>query len=189
MRQHDVHQVDSLKAHLLIAGPTLLDPNFARTVVLVAEHGTDGAMGVVLNRPTETRVADAVPPLEDLVPHGEPVYVGGPVQESGVVALAEFADPAEAAAVVLGDVGFLAAAQQEPLPASGTGRARVFAGHAGWGPGQLDAELERDYWIVEPATEEDVFAEDANGLWERVLERKGGQYALLARMPLDPRMN
>jgi len=181
--------VESLKAQLLIAGPTLLDPNFARTVVLVAEHGEAGAMGVVLNRPTETPVAAAVPPLEDLVELGEPVYVGGPVQESGVVALAEFSDPSEAAVVVLGDVGFIAAAQEEPLPRSGTRRARVFAGHAGWGPGQLDAELERDDWIVEPATEDDVFAEEASGLWERVLERKGGRYALLARMPLDPRMN
>ena len=66
---------------------------------------------------------------------------------------------------------------------------RVFAGLAGWGPGQLESELERDDWIVEPAIAEDVFTADADGLWSTVLERKGGQYALVARMPPDPSVN
>jgi putative transcriptional regulator len=181
--------MDSLAGQLLIAGPTLLDPNFSRTVVLIGAHSDEGAMGVVLNRPTETAVAEAAPVLSELVDGDEPVFAGGPVQPQGVIVLAEFEDASEAAALVLDDVGFLAAGQEDVVPPSGTRRARVFAGHAGWGPGQLDAELERDDWLVEPAEIEDVFEPDPSGLWGEVLERKGGRYALLARMPLDPRMN
>ncbi len=103
--------------------------------------------------------------------------------------LAEFEEPAHAAALVLGDIGFLAAGEETVAPPGGTRRARVFAGHAGWGPGQLELELERDDWIVEPAVTEDLFASEPTGLWGSVLERKGGRYALLARMPLDPSMN
>lgn len=182
--------MDSLAAHLLIAGPTLIDPNFARTVVLIAAHSEEGAMGVVLNRPSETAVTEAAPELDELVEDDEePVFAGGPVQPEGVIVLAEFEEPAEAAALVLGDIGFLAAGEETVAPPGGTRRARVFAGHAGWGPGQLESELERDDWIVEPAETEDLFAPAPAGLWGAVLERKGGPYALLARMPLDPSMN
>ncbi len=180
---------DTLRGQLLIAAPALHDPDFVRTVVLVAEHTEDGAMGIVLNRPSDTPVADAVPALEDVVPLGEPVYVGGPVQETGAVVLAEFEDPTEAAVIALEDVGFLPANRVESRPPSGTRRARVFAGHAGWGPGQLDAELEREDWILEPATPDDAFADEATELWSTVLERKGGRYVLVARMPLDPGLN
>lgn len=182
--------MNSLAAHLLIAGPTLIDPNFARTVVLIAAHSEEGAMGVVLNRPSDTAVTEAAPELDELVDDdGEPVFAGGPVQPEGVIVLAEFEDPAQAAALVLGDIGFLAAGDETVAPPGGTRRARVFAGHAGWGPGQLESELERDDWIVEPAETEDLFAPEPAGLWGTVLERKGGRYALLARMPLDPSMN
>lgn len=179
----------TLRGQLLVAAPSLRDPNFARTVVLIAEHTDEGAMGIVLNRPSETPVADAVPALEDVVPYGEPVYVGGPVQETGAVVLAEFEEPSEAAVIALADVGFLPANRVESRPPSGTRRARVFAGHAGWAAGQLDAELEREDWILEPATPDDAFAPEAAELWSSVLERKGGSYVLVARMPLDPRLN
>jgi putative transcriptional regulator len=181
--------VESLRGKLLIAGPDLLDPNFHRTVVLIADHGDEGAMGVVLNRRSEHTVDEAVPDLGELVDPDEHVHVGGPVQPTGVVVLAEFDDPSEAATTVLGDVGFVAAGSDvDGLPAI-TRRARVFAGHAGWGPGQLEAELERDDWIVEAADREDLFCADPDHLWSRVLERKGGSYALVARMPPDPSMN
>ena len=182
-------RVESLRGKLLIAGPDLVDPNFRRTVVLISEHSDEGAMGVVLNRRSEHTVAEAVPDLADLVDPGEHVHVGGPVQPSGVVVLAEFDDISAAAAVVLDDVGFLSAqADMEGLDDL-TRRVRVFAGISGWGPGQLDSELDRDDWIVEPARREDLFCEDPEALWSQVLERKGGRYALVARMPLDPSMN
>jgi putative transcriptional regulator len=90
---------------------------------------------------------------------------------------------------VLGSIGLPGADTEADDLAAVARRARVFAGHAGWGPGQLDSELEADGWIVLPAEEEDVFAEDAESLWTVVLERRGGEYALVARMPPDPRMN
>jgi len=181
--------MESLRGKLLVAAPTLEDPNFARTVVIVGEHNEEGALGVVLNRPSETEVAEAVPDLADLVDVGEIVHVGGPVQASAVLVLAQFAEPAEARQLVVADVGFLAVDDDEERAAADLDRARVFAGYAGWGPGQLEAELEREDWIVEPALAEDVFSDSPVTLWSEVLERKGGQYRLVARMPVDPSVN
>src|SRR5256885_6586164 len=95
---------DSLRGRLLIAGPTLVDPNFARAVVLMAEHGEEGAMGVVLNRPAEVTVGEAVPDLVELTGEDEPVYVGGPVQRQAVIVLAEVEDADLAGQLVLGDI-------------------------------------------------------------------------------------
>jgi putative transcriptional regulator len=181
--------VPSLRGQLLIASPTLLDPNFHRTVVLIAEHTDDGAMGVVLNRPSDTSVSEAAPQIGPLVGDEEPVFVGGPVSPEGIIVLAEFDDPENAAMVVLEDVGFASANADFEALSGGTRRARAYAGHAGWGPGQLEAEIEEEAWIVEPPRREELFSEDAERLWNAVLERKGGHYVLLGRMPLDPSMN
>src|SRR5690349_5478985 len=102
-----MREVESLRGQLLIASPVIVDPNFRRTVVLIAEHGEEGAMGVVLNRPGEAKVADAAAPLDALVDPGEPIYAGGPVEPAAVVVLAEFDDPTDAATVVVGNVGFM----------------------------------------------------------------------------------
>jgi putative transcriptional regulator len=183
--------VESLRGHLLIAGAGLVDPNFWRTVILVGEHSADGAMGVVLNRPSDVSVAEAAPPLVDLTTLAGSdglVYVGGPVQPEAIVVLADFVDPDSAAVRVLESVGFLPGdAESEPLPE--LSQARVYAGYAGWGAGQLEGELEEGSWIVEPALVEDVFTADPGSLWRRVLRRKGGPYAVLAQMPDDPRLN
>jgi putative transcriptional regulator len=181
--------MESLRGQLLVASPTLVDPNFSRTVVLIAEHGDDGAMGIVLNRRSELEVADAAPALAELVEGGAHVHAGGPVQPAAVVIVAEFAEPDRAAALISGRVGFVAAESDFTTLAGDVDRVRVFAGMAGWAPGQLEAELERDDWFIEPATPDDVFAPDPEALWSSVLERKGGQYALVARMPPDPSLN
>ncbi len=181
--------MESLRGQLLIASPVIVDPNFRRTVVLIAEHGDEGAMGVVLNRPSETLVQDAASPLEVLVEPGSLIFTGGPVEPAAVVVLAEFDDPDEAATVVVDDVGFMRS-DADPVDAGDRmRRARVFAGYAGWGGGQLEAELEGEAWIVEPATPDVVFAEDVDGLWSEVLRRKGGEFAIIATMPPDPSMN
>lgn len=180
--------MDSLKGQLLVASADLLDPNFRRTVVLVTEHGDDGALGLILNRPAETTVVEAVTPLAALVEDAEPVYVGGPVEPGSAIVLAQFEDPDEAAATIFDDVGFVGGDADIELVASSISRARVFAGYAGWSAGQLDDELEADGWIVEEATHEDVFG-PCDELWSDVLRRKGGPYALLATMPPDPSMN
>jgi putative transcriptional regulator len=181
--------MDTVRGQLLIAGPPLVDPNFWRTVVLVVEHSEEGALGLVLNRPSETTVAEAVEELGELVGEDERLFIGGPVQPSAVIVLAQFEDPGDAALTAFDDVGVLGTGSEpEELPV-GVRQARAFVGHAGWGPGQLDAELERDDWILESATLQDAFTADAPELWSSVLTRKGGSYALVARMPADPSSN
>jgi putative transcriptional regulator len=162
----------SLSGQLLIAAPQLED-YFRRSVVLVLEHNDEGAMGLVLNRPTETTVADAVPDLADVAGADALVHAGGPVQPTAVLALAD-----------AGGVPELIDADElnEDI-----GRVRVFAGYAGWAPGQLDSELEQEAWITLEAAPDDAFAE--GDIWPELLQRKGGGYALMATMPLDPTLN
>lgn len=178
-----------LRGRLLVASPTLVDPNFLRTVILVTEHSHEGAMGVVLNRPSPAEVGEAVPELASLVGNDSPVYIGGPVQREALIVLADFRDRGAAATIVVADVGFVSADVDTEILEHATRQARVFAGYAGWGPGQLEAEVEEDAWIVEAPVPGELFAEHADTLWEAVLERKGGRFALLARMPIDPSLN
>jgi putative transcriptional regulator len=158
-------------------------------VVLVGAHSEAGAMGIVLNRPSTVTVGEAVPQLEQAAGELEPVFVGGPVQPNAIVFLAEFLDPSPAGLLVLGRIGFPAPEADIDELSDAIARRRVFAGYAGWGEGQLDEELDSGDWIAHPAEPDDVFTEDPDELWARVLARKGGAYALIARMPLDPRMN
>ncbi len=173
---------DSLRGHLLIAAPSLFD-YFRRTVVLVLEHTPEGAMGVVLGRETETLVSDAVPALADLADEEDVVFLGGPVAPESVVALGDFEQPDQAGNRIVGSLG--------TVDPDGTNdslrRLRVFAGYAGWSPGQLDAELDSDAWIVQPADAEDPFL--AGDIWSDALGRKGGRYRLMATMPADPSLN
>ena len=165
-----------------MASPGLTDI-FRRTVVLVLEHTEEGAVGVILNRPSETEVDEAVPDLAGMTDPGTVVHLGGPVGPDTVIVLARFGDPADAASIVLDDIGVVdPEADDQDLH-----DVRVYAGHAGWAPGQLDDELEREAWIVETAQPDDPF-EDGD-LWSNVLDRKGGGYTLLARMPEDPSLN
>jgi putative transcriptional regulator len=183
--------MESLRGHLLIASPKILDENFRRTVVYMAEHSEEGAMGLVLNRPAEATAREAVPDLRWLVDgDDEGVWMGGPVAASSVIVLAEFEEPDRAALLIDGDLGFVPAdIEDRDAFAAGVRRARIFAGHAGWGPGQLEAELEEDSWILEPARRADVFTADPEALWSEVLRRKGREYALLSTMPMDPSLN
>ncbi len=183
--------MDSVRGQLLIAGPALADPNFWRTVVLVVEHSDEGAFGLVLNRPSEKRVGEAVPQLEiDLmVALEDRLFVGGPVQPSAVIVLAEFEDPDDAALLAFDEIGVLGGDSSTGQPVAGVRRGRAFAGHAGWGPRQLDEELEREDWILGTAWAEDAFCVQPGELWSAVLTRKGGRYALLARMPPNPSLN
>jgi putative transcriptional regulator len=180
--------VESLRGQLLVAGPSLVDPNFRRTVVLVGEHGDEGAMGVVLSRPSGIVVEDAVPPLAALDGVDTEVFVGGPVQPQAIVVLGDFGEPENAAVVVFESIGFLPG-ELEPDDLGDLTRARVFAGYAGWGKGQLEGELAEGAWIVEPALRADVFTDAPEQLWSDVLRRKGGPFGLLAMMPDDPRVN
>jgi putative transcriptional regulator len=173
---------ESLRGQLLIASPSLVD-YFRRTVVLVVEHTDEGALGVVLNRPSESSIAEVVPPLACFVEEDDVVYVGGPVAPETALVLGDFEEPTDAATPVVGGVGVV----DPDRPGTALRRLRVYAGHAGWAAGQLDGEIEQGAWIVEPADPEDPFV--GGDLWALTLQRKGGRYALLATMPEDPSLN
>jgi putative transcriptional regulator len=173
---------ETLRGQLLIAAPSLFD-YFRRTVVLVIEHSAEGAMGVVLNRESETRVSEAVPQLAELADADDLVRIGGPVSPQSVVALGAFDDIDDAGMRVTGRLGTLD-------PDAGNDslrRLRVYAGYAGWAGGQLEDELAQDAWVVAPADEGDPFTE--GDIWSDALERRGGAYRLLATMPPDPSQN
>ena len=173
---------ESLRGQLLVAAPSLFD-YFRRSVVLVLEHSPEGAMGVVLNRESETRVAEAVPVLASLAAPEELVRIGGPVAPQAVVALGDFDDIEEAGTRVVGSLGTLDPDSQN----QSLRRVRVYAGYAGSAAGQLDDELEQEAWLVLPARPDDPF-EDGD-IWSEALRRKGGSYRLLATMPADPSLN
>ena len=179
----------SLRGQLIVAGPTLEDPNFHRTVILVCSHDDAGALGLVLNRPAPLTVGQAVPELSELLGGGDPLWLGGPVQPEAVVLLADFEEPGDGALMIDDSVGIVLQGSNLDELSSRARRSRAFLGYAGWGPGQLDAEMEREDWIVVPALGDDAFGEEPDGLWSAALERLGGRYALVARMPLDPSLN
>lgn len=178
----------TLRGHLLVAGPGLWDPNFRRTVVLVGHHDDEGAVGVVLNHPLEATVEDAVPPLSPLVPPGEPLFRGGPVQPEAAVVLADFEEPERAGVLALDSIGFLPE-EADAGSLGGLRRARVFAGYAGWSAGQLEAEMEEDSWHATRALPGDVFTDHPEGLWASAVGRLGPGFRLLTTMPLDPTLN
>ena len=173
---------DSTRGKLLVATPVVGD-FFHRTVVLVIEHSDEGAVGVVLNRPSEVLVADAVPALAEAADEEDVVHVGGPVATQTVLALGDFEDPDEASTHVVGSIGVVDPDDQ----AAEVRRLRVYAGHAGWAPGQLDGELEAGAWIVAEAEPGDPFLDE--DVWPMVLRREGGAYTLLSTMPEDPSLN
>lgn len=176
-----------LAGQLLVASPTIGDPSFARTVVLVVDHDRDGALGIVLNRPTETTVEAVVPDIAGMFGPDDVVHDGGPVQPDSLLTVAEFRDPADAALLVLGRVGMVRGDEDPRCP--DVDRARAYAGYAGWAPDQLDDELGASDWLVVPARPDDLFRPDSGDLWHRALQAMGGAYARLGSAPEDPSLN
>jgi len=181
----------SLQAHLLVATPELRDPNFARTVVLLIGHSEEGAMGLVLNRPSETSIKEAwEQSCETICRRLDPVRVGGPCPGP---LMAIHQKPLLSNATLLADV-FLTQtpALMEQLVDEVEGDIRFFVGYAGWGPEQLEDELADGAWLAMPATAELVFPA-AELDWERVLQRAGSVnfYASLGfpHIPPDPTLN
>ncbi|MBT8203423.1 MAG: YqgE/AlgH family protein [Acidimicrobiia bacterium] len=173
--------MDTLAGRLLVAGANLLDPNFYRTVVLILEHDAGGAVGVVLNRPSTSGPGDELPDWVPLLAEPSVVFVGGPVEPQAAVGLAEGTD-----GPVLPGVGIV---DLSAPPGELRGPVRVYAGYAGWAPGQLELELAADGWIVADALPDDVFAAEPDRLWSTVLRRQPGRTAWLATLPVDPRLN
>ncbi len=181
--------MESLKGQLLVAGPTLWGTSLGRAVMLVAHHDAEGAVGVLLNRPSGDTVIEAIPDLAWMVGFHDPVYLGGPERPQDVVILTEFADPDDPGVRAFGSVGFLTGAFEVEATRR-LGRTRLLAGHAVWGPGELEAQVKGALaWFPADASPEDVFNAEPYGLWDRVVERMGGAIAFLRTAPSDPVLN
>jgi len=182
---------------LLVALPALDDPNFARAVVLVLEHDDDGALGLVLNRPTTTPIDEVLQGWSALAAEPANLYGGGPVEPSAVVGLAVARLRTDAARGDTGDLGVAIVGRIRTIDPTGdpglladeVERARIFAGYSGWGPGQLESELAQDAWLVVDAQPEDVISDDPQELWHTVMGRQDGAVRLMATFPDDPRLN
>lgn len=177
---------------LLVATPILLDPNFADAVVLLLDTDESGALGVVLNRPTPVPVADVLPDWRDVVSEPEVLYQGGPVSPDGALAVGLVRDDEEPPLgfrAVLDRLGLLDLDTPAALVEGGLAGLRIFAGYAGWGAGQLAAEIEEGSWYLVPGHAGDVFRPDPTDLWRDVLRRQPGQLAWHSTRPVDPDLN
>ena len=180
----------SLRGRLLVATPILSDPNFDRTVILVLEHTPEGAVGVVLNRPTS---ADFVEPLPDwfgFAAYPAVVFVGGPVSEGSAIGLARARDPrpAEGFNEVCGPIGTVDLSLDPDDVPVGVEEVRVFSGYAGWGEGQLEDEIDEGAWWVVEAEPDDAMCARPEDLWATILRRQR-DLALYANFPDDPSLN
>lgn len=185
-----------IKGRLLVATPPLEDPNFDRTVVHMIDHGDDGAVGVVINRPTQVLPTDPIDRWSDLMVPPAVLFDGGPVERSALIGLGQVDGAADADPDTDGDHDMPWTMVSEALAsvdlsldpavvAHRVQRLRVFRGYSGWSPGQLEAEIEAGAWIVLPASLDDVFSTSPRDLWRAVLRRQGGRLAWLADAPDD----
>ena len=179
------------KGRLLLATPPLEDPNFDRTVIYVLEHHDDGALGLVLNRPSPEELGDALSAWAAMQSDPSLVFVGGPVEPDALIAIARMREPTigevdpEHLAPLSGDLASadLAADPDDVIPSISA--LRVFRGYAGWGPGQLEGEIEAGAWLVLDPEPGDLFTEEPDELWRAVLRRQPGRLAWLAMAPDD----
>lgn len=177
----------SLAGRLLISKPILQDPNFDGTISLLLEHGADGALGLVINRPSDLTIADAFPRWEDLAAPPGVVFAGGPVDRNAMLVLGSSSSVEGPLTLGLHSVDL----EVQPTIARGEGieQMRVFSGYAGWGAGQLEGELANGAWWLADATVDDVFCSNPSGLWAAVMRREGGEMAWYAHLPDDPSLN
>ena len=186
---------------LLVATPDLLDPNFADTVVLMLEVDGDGALGVVINKPSPVLVADVLDPWAEVCAEPEVLFRGGPVSAEGALAVARLRDPADPPlgfrriagigddAAGGGVVGLVDLDTPVELVTDSLAGLRIFAGYAGWGAEQLAAEIEEGSWYVVPGEVPDVFRVDPEELKRDVLRRQPGELAWHSTRPVDPDLN
>jgi putative transcriptional regulator len=178
----------STARRLLVSVPTLEDPNFFRSVVFVIEHTAEGAVGLVLNQPTEASISEALPDWADVAAPPAVAFVGGPVQQhEAVIGLARVGriEDSDAWQPLLGRVGTVDLGRPPADVRGDLEAVRVFAGYSGWGPRQLDDELEVGGWFVVDALADDLLTSDPGALWRAVLRRQGGELAVAANYPRE----
>jgi len=190
-------EVSSLTGRLLVATPALVDPNFARAVVLLLDHDDAGSLGVVLNRPTPVGVRDVLAPWARLAGSPQVVFQGGPVSLDSALGIAvvpgESRDDGPRDPLgwrrVHGAIGLVDLEAPPELLAAELGSLRIFAGYAGWGPGQLEDELVEGAWYVVDSEPGDVSVPAPERLWRAVLRRQRNELAMVATYPDDPSLN
>ena len=186
------HMTDVGPGVLLVATPALVDPNFADTVVLLLDADDEGALGVVLNRPSPILVSEVLGGWGEVVAEPEVLFRGGPVSPDGAIAVGLLSD-AEDVPVgfrpVTGRLGVLDLDTPVELVDGSLAGLRVFAGYAGWGAEQLQGEIAEGSWYVVPGEVPDVFRVDPGSLWRDVLRRQPGEMAWHSTRPSDPDLN
>ena len=182
---------DPLAGRLLVASPVLVDPNFARTVVLVLDHDEDGALGVVINRPTGVVIGDVLPSWHGYTTGPAVLFQGGPVALDSALGLAVVPGEDEPLGWrrVVGRLGLVDLDAPPELLAAELGGLRIFDGYAGWGGGQLEDELGQGAWYVVDSEPGDAFSAAPEKLWRAVLRRQRSELALVSTYPDDPRLN
>lgn len=187
----DAHEggFESLAGRLLVARPSLLDPNFYRTVLYIVEHSEEGALGLVLNRPTEEPVSDHLDAWAAHVASPPVVFIGGPVaNEIAVGLIAGPHAPPDPWEPTPGGIG-LVDPGTDPDALEGTAGGRVYSGYSGWVTGQLEMEVATGSWVVTDGGTDDVFTAEPETLWRRVLRRQRDRSSLYAWFPDDIRTN
>ncbi len=185
-------QLEPAAHRLLVASPALADPEFFRTVVFLIEHDDTGTVGVIINRPSHTPVGQILPDWQEVMSEPAVVFNGGPVQRDGALGLGRLAAATDAGTGLRAVSGGLALVDLDAEPdevAVGAASLRVYAGHAGWGVGQLEAEIEEGSWFVITGGLDDVFARRPGTLWRAVLRRQPAPLALLSTYPVDVGLN
>jgi len=188
----DILRAPLEKGSLLVALPSLVDPNFKQTVVLLCEAGEDGSMGLVVNRPTPLRLSEALPEQDILQGSDVPVYMGGPVQTDRILILNRGGSPVEGFLPIFSEIalgGTLEALKEAATGLGITGEFRPYRGYAGWGPGQLEDEIDEGAWLVLPGDPDAVFTRHPERLWQEIMGRTGGMLGIYASMPPDPTVN
>ncbi len=180
------------KGIFLVAAPALRDPNFRQTVVLLCEHGPEGALGVVVNRPTAMSISEALPQVPVLEGQRHVLFAGGPVQTNQVMLLYRLSQVPDNSHPVFDGVclgGDLDVMERILTDTPGREAFRAYLGYSGWGPGQLEAEMKTGSWITMPADPIVVFEKEPTKIWSDVVLSLGDDYRLYADMPFDPSFN
>jgi putative transcriptional regulator len=180
---------EDLSGRLLVATPLLGDPHFARSVVYLLEHDGGGTVGVILNRPSRTPVGQVLPDWHDAVSGPPVVFAGGPVQPDGALCLAQLNADGPGVRRVVDGIGTVDLDGDMTTIVGLSSRLRVYAGHAGWSPGQIEAELAEGAWWVVDGSADDLFSEQPERMWSAVLRRQPAPLNLVATFPPDPLLN
>ena len=194
VEQLDIPRGVPLTGRLLVAAPMLDDPTFSRTVVLLLDHDEDGSLGLVLNRPSHVPVGAVLPPWDGRTTGADVLFTGGPVADDSALALGLLPGPhdgpePEGFRRVAGPFGLVDLDLDPDEWLERLEAVRIYAGYAGWAAGQLEEELDQGSWYVLDGGPEDVFGDDAETLWQRVLRRQLGDTVFLATPTTDPTLN